>query len=963
MDSRPFLAQVAQALQSRFGSQLFGVAMVFPNRRQAVYCRQHLLACLPRPALLPDMLTIEEMVTRCSTLALADPLRCSLTLYHAYKAQMLATDPAALLDFEAFYNFGNTLINDFSELDAHCAPVEKLFTIIGDYKEVDQQFAFLTEEQRSFLQTFWQSVQPEGRYQEKFFALWKQLPAIYTAYTAALQQEGYATLGAMYRQLATAPRPPAYLPWQHVAFVGMNALNGAEARFIAAWQQEGLASFWSDADAFYTDNPQHEAGFFYRNNRQRAGIASDQPLLQRLASTAANALPRVQVTRVHGHVAQAKLVAEWMAALPPGLEAGRAAVLLADEQLLLPVLQSIPPEVEVNVTMGLPLAQSPLYSLLQLFFAVQLQLEGRKPGTGVVHWEQAMGWLQHALCDMQPADIARLRKAIITEHMGHVPVSKLLGKSSIGAALFTALPNRENLLHWLRQLVQAVAQSHFAQGDAMLQSMAATLYDALVAMEPLYGQFIREGTLAFVQSVILPALQGLSVPFESEQTAGIQVMGLLESRGLDFEHVLLLGAGEGFLPRVAAPKTFIPYNLRKAFGLSTIEHQDAIFAYVFYRLLHRCTTLHAVYNGLISESSTGEVSRFVRQLAHETQMAVSWQTRSATVQAPAWHQISIPKDAHVLRILSAYYAGTEPRAFSPSAINQYLSCRLQFFFNHIVKLRPPDEMQTVADAAVFGSSVHLLLEGLYQGLLGKKAKVLVEAQDIDQLLAQVQTAAPHAMVEALAEAGIKDRKPQDFTGFELVIQDVVANVAAGFLEIDRQRAPFWLRAVETKIQMQLPVHTSEGIKNMVLSGYIDRVDEKDGVVRMVDYKTGGDKTEFAHLEGLLEPHGEKLNKGALQTMLYALMFRHQFAEVQQFEPALVVLRRLQQADYADTMVQLLEKETKTLLSADEMEAYLDRTRQGLQQVLQELFDPQVPFDQTPHLTTCSYCDYKTICGR
>lgn len=963
MYSSPFLQQVTAALHTRFGSELYGIAMVFPNRRQAVYSRQYLLEQLPRPALLPDMLTIEELVSRCSNLALADPLRCSLALYKAYRQQMQAAGNTQVLEFEAFYNFGNILISDFSELDAHCAPVEKVFSIIGDYKEVEQQFDFLTPEQRSFLETFWKAVQPEGKYQEKFFDLWKQLPAIYVAYTQALEQQGFTTLGRMYRQLATAPQPPEHMGWQHVAFVGMNALNGAEARFIAAWQQQGLASFWPDVDAFYTDNQSHEAGFFYRNNQQRAGIKSDLPPMQRLSAAEAGELPAVQVTRVNGHVAQTKLVAEWMQALPADIDPGKAAVLLGDEQLLLPVLQSIPPDIEVNVTMGLPLAQSPLYSLVQLFFAVQAQLEGRKPGKGVVHWEQAMAWLQHALCDMPPERIASLRKTIILDHQQHVPVSKLLAGGGISRALFTALPNRENLLQWLRQLAQAVAQSHFGHTDSMMQSMAATLHDALVSMEPLYADFIKEGSLAFVQSVMLPALQTLSVPFESEQTAGIQVMGLLESRGLDFEHILLLGAGEGFLPRVAAPKTFIPYNLRKAFGLSTIEHQDAIFAYVFYRLLHRCATMHAVYNGLISDSSTGEVSRFIRQLDHETQVTVQWHSRAASVQAPTTHVISIPKDDHVLRLLSAYYAPAEPRPFSPSAINQYLSCRLQFFFNHLVKLRKPDEMPTIANAAVFGSAVHALLEELYKGLLGNMKKVEVTAQDIDVMIQAVPGKAPGAMVQGLEKAGVKNAQPTAFKGFDLVIQDVVTNVAIKFLEIDRLRAPFWLRAVETNMQIQLPIVTANGVKNVVLGGNIDRIDEKDGVARMVDYKTGGDKTEFPSMAELWVPHGEKRNKGALQTMLYALMFSKEFPEVTRFEPALVVLRSLAEQTYDDSKVQLREKETRTSLSADTMPTYLAQTEAALQQLLAELFDPNVPFDQTPHLKTCSYCDYKNICGR
>jgi RecB family exonuclease len=571
-----------------------------------------------------------------------------------------------------------------------------------------------------------------------------------------------------------------------------------------------------------------------------------------------------------------------------------------------------------------------------------------------------MQWLNHPLNDWQDGEAEKLKEKIISQGTQWVKSEILLKQGGISNYLFTPMAHRNNLFIWLRNLLHEVAKTPATNGDTLLQGLLSGLFDTLVSMEPLYKDFQQNTTIAFLKSIVMAPLASVSIPFEAESTAGVQVMGLLESRGLDFEYILLLGAGEGSLPRVAAAKTFIPYNLRKAYGLSTLEHQDAIFAYVFYRLLHRSRFLHAVYNGLITDNSTGEVSRFVKQLEHESALTFRYHTWQLPVKATASNEITIEKTSTILQTLRRYYAIENPVAFSPSAINKYLSCRLQFFMHYIAGIKKPDEMQTEIDAAVFGTAVHGLLQQLYDRWKQSNPKAEITEKAIDMMIGWI----PEQLDKAIQEAWHQEEATANtlsLKGFAAVVSDVVVHFTKSFLEIDKHRAPFTVHHTEVAFEYSVPVNTVDGLRKIKLRGNIDRVDEKEGIVRMVDYKTGGDKIDFESLSQLFETHGEKQNKGALQTLLYALMFSKTHPEYARFEPALVVLRGIKKAGKQD--VRLHEKSTRTAISADVMEQYLPEVEVGLTKVLGEIFNPEIAFDQTEDLSVCAYCDFKGICGR
>ena len=959
-ETAPFLHTVAQQLYQRHQGQMHRLAVVFPNRRQAAYFSHYLQQIAEPPAIFPELLTIEALVTQSAALPIANPLVQSFALYDAFTTVSLAAGdaPENIVAFDKFYGIAETLLKDFGELDNYMADVGQVCHTLLGIEAIDKLFDYLTDEQKLFLRQFWAGTLHKGAAQARFLLLWQRLPQIYLAFHKNLEAVQCTTLGMAYRQLGdnTPTRPRFAAGWNHVAFVGFNAFNRAEESVLLRWQQTGYCSLWFDADNYYVQNPEQEAGLFLRRNLHQLQLQNALPLLNAIATRTAP----ITVVAVQGKVAQAKWISEWLSNLPsnvPGLGAG---ILLADEGLLLPALQSLPRDTpKVNVTMGYPLKQSVVYAFVEMFFGLHNDFAAH--GHRTVHYSFAQAWLNHPFCDWTALQKEKLEAEVLRKMIQRLPYAQLQLAGSLSAALFAPLLSVADLFVRLRQLLEGISKLPTVAEDAVLQGLVAACWSAVQQAEPLFATLKPQPNLAFVSRLFRQQLAGITVPFEGEPLQGIQIMGLLESRGLDFEHLLVLGAGEGSLPRVSAPNTFLPDNLRRAFGLPVLEHQDSIFAYVFYRLLHRAKHITLVYNSLVSDSSTGELSRYAQQLQFETNMPFLTLNPTLPLSPQRRSPIAIPRSAAIGQKLSHYYKPEKPIALSPTAINTWLSCRLQFFLKYIASIKLPDTTTDTIDAAVFGNILHRLMERLYQGLLGSEKMVAITDGDIAHL---------HTRVEAETLAAInevwRNAPPDaafDMAGNLLVANRVAQQYAHAFLASDAVYAPFTLHSLEVQFAQRFDIAIGQNIVGLVLKGKIDRVDEKNGVFRMFDYKTGADKPEFKTVESLFERNGKHSNKAALQTLLYSWMFAQQYPDRPQFEPALAALRHTKGSENASYRLLAKGDRDGFEVTSEKMPELLTQVAQFLRQTLEELFDGTEPFDQTTDLRTCQYCDYKGICGR
>jgi hypothetical protein len=356
-----FLETVASELYNLHQHRLHRLAVVFPNRRQSVFFRYYFTQVAAAPAFVPQMLTIEELVQQSSALPVADNLLQSFELYEAYKTVCIADgdDPEKLPDFEKFFPVGETLLKDFKEIDNYLLDIAEVCSVLYNLETIEKAFEQLTDDQKSFLKQFWASITNKGQAQERFLKLWKRLPAIYSRFHEGLEQKSFTTLGIVYRRLAkgNASYPAFVKAWDHVAFVGFNAFNRAEETFLHDWQQSGYASLWCDADNYYLDDRKQEAGYFLRRNLHQLGLKNELPPL----NTIGNSTNMIEVTAVQGHTAQAKIISNWLERFQ-GKPIDSAAILLADESLIQPVLQSLPESnIAVNVTMGYPLQHTPCF--------------------------------------------------------------------------------------------------------------------------------------------------------------------------------------------------------------------------------------------------------------------------------------------------------------------------------------------------------------------------------------------------------------------------------------------------------------------------------------------------------------------------------------------------------------------------------------------------------------------------
>jgi ATP-dependent helicase/nuclease subunit B len=957
-----FLEIVAGNLNQQFGAKLYKLAVVFPNRRQGVYFLHHLKQLVVPPAVLPEMLTIEEMVQRSSALPVADPMVQVFALYDAFVKVSLAEGdkPESIAAFDIFYPLGETLLKDFGELDNYLADVAQVYKVLYDIETIDKLFDYLTDEQRTFLKSFWAGASNKSSVQEKFLKLWQRLPAIYDAFIEMLGDKGLTTMGIAYRQLAgnAHTRQAFDKGWDHVAFVGMNALNKAEETFIKQWADEGRASFWLDADQWYADPVKpgtvaQEAGLFIRRNLHHIGLKNAMPLLNEIEGKEMT----IASVAAPGQLAQAKLVGDWLKTLPAQNDGLRTGILLADETLLLPVLQSLPDSVKgFNVTMGYPMKQSPVFSFIQLFFTLHHHLALTR--YKYLFHEFATAWLNHPFCDWPMETIEKLRQKMKDEVQLQVPVKQLHKITDMGNWLFMPLTGISDAFARLCRLLEAAFTLPAVQQDNLLKGLVSSAWQSVQQLEPLYTQLKPKPDLDFIGQMLQRQIGGLSVPFEGEPLLGIQVMGLLESRGLDFDHILLLGGGEGSLPRIKPPDSYLPENVRRAFGLPVSDHQDAIFAYVFYRLLHRSKSVTVVYNAQVSDNSTGEVSRFIQQVGHETNMQVLTSYPGFEVKPRATPPIEMPKTADTLGKLYHYINPAGTSSLSPSAINSWLHCRLQFYFKYVAKLSVPDKLEEGIDAATFGSIVHKLMELLYIAVQQKQGNNRITADSI----AYMQAILPNYIDTAFKQGWRDDKtdKPFMYTGEMLVIKAVVQQYAEAFLKVDAAYTPFVLQDLEVKFSQPFAIEVNGRPERVLLGGYIDRVDEKEGVYRMVDYKTGSDKLVFNTTEELFEREGKKQNKAALQTLMYSLMFGSKYPERKRFEPALIPIRQLK-GEAGD--IQLEEKKGRGVLSADILPEVLEEYKTWLKPLIEEIFDGETAFSQTEDAKNCGYCDFREICGR
>ncbi|WP_339734453.1 PD-(D/E)XK nuclease family protein [uncultured Sunxiuqinia sp.] len=942
----PFLTQVARYLYSTFGSDLHRISLVFPSRRSSVFFHAYLNELVTSPIIGPDAITIDELVSRMSGMQISDQIGLILHLHRVYVAE---TGHDESLD--DFFFWGEILLNDFNDIDKYQLEATDLFRNIKDIKEVETRFDYLTPEQKKAIEAFWGNMgRVDGSVnREKFMAVWNKLPAIYQRFRNELLDKNVGYSGLVYRELIEEnERDKVGLPeGDQFVFIGFNALDRCENKLFKRFQSAAKALFFWDFDEQFLNDPAQEAGLFVRRNQIEFPAPEDFVL-----DEGAQKKQKISLVSVPGQVAQAQVI-HYPALFQEEIRAERfddTVLVLSDESLLVPVISSAGSRFrKINITMGYALQNTPVYSLISLL--IDLQKNSRKlDGKPAFYHRPVLALLKHQLIanDETKGLVAEIR----SKNKIHVRQADL-NRSELLKLIFSTQNNWKAFAEYLMEIISNLGLRFSSAEDAPVKLDGEYLYQAYLSIQRLVDTLDeladQKMSVALFFRLLIQHLQRVSIPFEGEPLTGLQVMGFLETRLLDFKKVVLFSVNEGKMPKSTPVHSFIPYHLRKAFGLPAYEEHDAMYAYYFYRLLHRAEEVVLVYNSATDGLNSGEMSRYLFQLKYDSEVQPKEYYFDFNFKSSGNAPIAIPATvAHQEKLLRNYTT----RKLSPSALNTYLDCKLKFYFKHIAFIKESEEVLEDVDPRLFGNLFHYAMEMLYQDFVGKEVQkdhlkaLLVNKAKIEQVIRA-----------AFAKEYYKDKSLNDvrISGKNILVKDHLETYLHQLLMNDLAFAPFKVIALEGKYEAAFDLLVGEKKQQIRLGGTIDRIDETVNGTRITDYKTGRNlKLNFREVGQFYERDKNGRPKEIFQTLVYSEIFKRSTGE----SNLLPTIYKID--DFFDD-----EFHPEVIYGNDPLnyQQIAEPFCESLDELLREMFSTGHVYDQTEDDRKCRLCPYNVICRR
>ena len=959
MAQTSFLTLVAQDLLRRYGHNLNHVTVVFPNKRAGLFLNQELALQSQQPVWAPRYTTMGDLFHTLSPYQPVERIEAVCTLYQIYREEM-GEDTDESLD--RFYGWGEILLSDFDDIDKHLADAKAVFANVHDLQEMSD-LSFLTPEQLEALRRFFQyfSLERDSVLRSRFLCLWRHSFSIYTRFKETLMAEGKLYEGALFREVIerlgkadSVEAMLAPLP-EHVVFAGFNVLNDVEQELMDVLQQEGRALFYWDYDVFYVERPRFEAGFFMRQNLKRFGSALPATHFDNLSQ-----LRDITFVATSSDTAQPRYATRWLQG-ELDQRANRNAVVLCNEGMLLPLLHAVPEEgmdghpAALNVTMGFPLRDTPIYSFVQ------------------------------ALVSAQTEGYDRMRKRFYRPFL--VTLQKHPYYSYITPEQATTYVGDQSsaLLHYLIEMVTCVGRqfTEVEQPSIFDQLYIESIYRTVLTLRQLL-QLVEHPSRTLqmdtqtLRRLLRQLLQQTSVPFHGEPAIGLQMMGVLETRCLDFSHLLMLNVEEGNLPKNVRDNSLIPIAIREAFGLTTLRHKVAVYAYYFYRLIQRTSHLTCIYSENCQNTTHHEMSRFLRQLQAETDLPIRFVKLSGKPVIPGSPSYVVEKTQDIMRQLHDRYAvggnGKAALPLSPTAINTYIDCPLSFYYRYVAGLKVEDDSQNMSMAPVLGSVFHDTAQLFYMQLIRRTGSKVIQREqlnawvshpeihleplldiifDVDYFHPVSDDNEREGRIQAMIEGTM--RVQNVYEGEHIIYRKVILAYLMNLLRYDLRHTPFTMLGMEEDRFFDLHLQTKQPI-TVRTGGRIDRMDIMAGALRIVDYKTGTSHLDSVTSMDSLFVQGPRRNGYYLQTMLYALAQLHHREPQEPIVPTLFYVGKAYGEDYCPSL-QIGRS------PIEDFTPMAEEFSDGLREVLTQLFDAEVPFTQAPTDAPCRYCPYCPLCGR
>lgn len=937
-----FLQLLAKDLLKKYDHRFEHLTIVFPNKRAGLFLADELSKLITQPVWMPEIITLSEFIGKRTGLKKAEDLTLVIKLYKTY-TQVSGTEEK----FDDFYFWGNMLLGDFDDIDKYLADPKALFSNLVALKELEQSFPYLTTEQVEAIRSFWSSFNPDkySREQQEFLNVWDKLYATYTGFKKHLagEQLCYEGMG----QRLFCERLEEYEQPQHIIFAGFNALNACEKKIFSYYRDNGKATFYWDYDIYYTTDENHEAGHYLRENLK---AFPNELGLEHFNNFRHNG-KKIEYISVPSAIGQAKLIPELSTQLPPQNDHDTA-IVLCDERMLIPVIHSIPPQIrKINITMGYPAQNTSVAALISLLGDLKNYAKQEKSGTWY-YYKPVIALLNHKLIkDLCPKEIDDITRQINQRNTIYIS-EKNLHFNEVLKAIFSS-GSTTNISDYLLNTLSLLSRSFYdgeEEHHPIEKEFIFTLYTYIQSLQNTFREEGIEPENKLYMQIINKVINNISIPFSGEPLEGLQLMGLMETRMLDFRNLIILSANEGILPKTGVISSFIPYNLRFGFRLPTPEHQDALFAYYFYRLLQRAENIKILYTSVNKGLNSGEMSRFLYQIKYESGLPVRENNFQNPISIQDNQTIEIAKNAEILSLLDAY-AQSEERTISPSALNTYMECPLRFYFKYVARIEEKDEIAEELDHRLLGNIFHECSKSLYETVPGG----IITTEAIDGLLKNDQLIDEHIRTSYLRVYEQHVTELIDSGSNELIL-NIIKKYIREVLKYDKKLCPFRLVAMEQKFSVPVSICEAGNPKTVFVGGYIDRIDEADGGIRVIDYKTGADNTTFKSISSVFDTANTTRNKAAFQTMLYCLMYGHNSCSQAPLIPGIYSTKLLFGKDYNYRLK--CDKDHITNFNQ-----YKEEFEENLVKLLEELYAPEVPFRQTDNDKKCKNCSYAGICRR
>ena len=935
----PFLKQIASLFYKEYKANISDFCFVFPNRRSGLFFQKYLSEEIETPLFSPEICTITEFFAKFSPYQIEDKFGLIFRLYGIYK-KISCKDES----LDNFLSFGEVLINDFDDIDKYLVDAKDLFQNVKDLQDINYLPDYLEEAQKDAIRKFWKNFNPQPKRQQEFLATWEILYPLYTEFKQNLRKNNIAYEGMLFRDVCETAFK---IPYQKVIFIGFNAISSAERRLFTLLKNQNIGDFYWDYNSDFVQDKKNKADFFVKDNlfnfpSQLSLPKEHNPLKNK----------QIQTISIPSNVGQTKEVYAILKELSTTPIDTETAIVLSDEKLLFPMLYSIPEEIEkINVTMGYALNSTPIKELIDNLVNLQKNITKRKDGDDLFYYKPALAILNHRYIYSYDESNIQLLINNITQN-NKIKISKIdLNINEFLSLVFSPKQQNEICFYLMEILSHLISNNNSEDNDGMVSNLEKEFlfqaYTSIKRMNDLLQKWQVEIDIETLARLVKRLISNISIPFQGEPLAGLQIMGMLETRCLDFKNLIITSFNEGIFPKNDVSPSFIPHNLRKGFGLPTTEHQDAIFSYHFYRLIERAENIYLLYDTRTENLNSGEKSRFINQLRYGYNLNIPEKTVTYNTSIKKNNSIEIAKTEPIMAKLSRFLSKSEHEkaksALSATAINDYINCSLKFYFSYVEGIKQTDELSEEVAENQFGSIFHYVMENIFKPFEGKTIT--------HELLSEMQK--NKAKIEKETRKGFsryyyKNDQEIELKGNNYLIAQIILKYVIQLLDYDKAKTPFLYITSEKKCEENIFV---KNINSFVsLKGYIDRVEMKEGIINIYDYKTGKGELNYKDFSTLFDKNFKDRKKDVLQVLIYAWLYKTENKTKEEISTNIYYLRKLFSDNFSVTPT---PENQFSILEEDFMRLFTN--------LLSEIFDENIPFAQTKCKTHCNYCPFKQIC--